>query len=756
MAKYDDELDWEKLKQGRLEEGNHDELGLTGSGRGARQSPVYLRLMAASAPRRVAPTPAGGEKGGIAYRAEGARGLAPFHFAHSFVSRPRTRTRPRAVAKGERVQLFPRKAEVARLRAIPEARYHNRHRVWTIPKTHPFARSPEGQAMRNGFAGIAHYRRRAGQGAARRPDTARAFQDYIERAQAGEAKRAEEVESDAKGPISTGTLGPTADDRRAFWRAVEARERRNDARLQCRIIAELPHWVEPADRREIVERFGEIFDARGLGWWAAVHRPDTAKGSDARNFHLHVVYHDRPVSLVGIRFDDGVGDSSFVPQPDSPADPALQPTGIFMQRNDIFMHPDGAKMRRAHVDGVAFDERKDRGAQGEEWVVALKRRYAEIVNDVVARWAARENRTAPFWYFPGSYADLGIEIEGQRHLGPKRTALERFGVATLVGRANVDRGDPAGDAAVERYALRWDRARLAARWVLRKSAQVDAQSAIGARLHAAIDGVVDAGSAAARAGKGFYEAVALREEPLDAPAARAALDRLSDDRAVAPPAGELRLEVRVRAFERLTAAEPAGSPVGLELARRQAELVAWEGARAADEAIRDRRRLEGALAAAASGYEQALARFEKRAEAAAWVAIAGELATSYAAWRRWCAGSGRVEARTLPPGLDRLPSISGLPTGWEMQVAVPAPKARRRHDGVDEAVWIELAARRRMAECAELARVLGRIGTTGARLEAAVASELGVAAGGVAGAFEALAETAAARVRRPVKIRERD
>jgi hypothetical protein len=44
MAKYDDELDWEKLKQGRLEEGNHDELGLTGSGRGARQSPVYLRL----------------------------------------------------------------------------------------------------------------------------------------------------------------------------------------------------------------------------------------------------------------------------------------------------------------------------------------------------------------------------------------------------------------------------------------------------------------------------------------------------------------------------------------------------------------------------------------------------------------------------------------------------------------------------------------------------------------------------------------
>ncbi|MBC8790523.1 MAG: hypothetical protein C6Y20_02850 [Tagaea sp. CACIAM 22H2] len=44
MAKHDHEPDWEELKQGWLEEGNHDELGLTGSGRGARQSPFYLRL----------------------------------------------------------------------------------------------------------------------------------------------------------------------------------------------------------------------------------------------------------------------------------------------------------------------------------------------------------------------------------------------------------------------------------------------------------------------------------------------------------------------------------------------------------------------------------------------------------------------------------------------------------------------------------------------------------------------------------------
>ncbi|MBN9497225.1 MAG: MobA/MobL family protein [Alphaproteobacteria bacterium] len=720
MATYDSELDWDSLKQGRLEEGNHDELGLTGSGRAARQAPVHLRLRTRPAPRRIAPLLSSGVVTGIAYRPTGAHGVAPFHFAHSFVSRPRTWTRPRAVEKGERVQLFPRKGEVAGLRAIPEARYHDRHRVWTIPKSHPFAQSPEGQAMRNGFAGVAHYRRRAGQGAVRRTDTGRAFQNYIERTYLSEAKRAEEVESDANGPISMGTLGPAIDARRAFWHAVEERERRNDARLQCRIIAELPHWLAPADRREIVERLGAAFDERGLGWWAVVHRPDVAKGSDPRNFHLHVVYHDRPVTHVRIRFD-GTADGPV-------------------------------------IDGIAFAERKDRGAQGEEWVVALKRRYAEIVNDVVARWATRENRTVPFWYFPGTYADLGIEIEGQRHLGAKRTALERFGVATLVGSANADRADPAGDAALQDFANRRRRARLTIRFDQRKADAIDPNTKLGARLREATADATAAGITAAHAGKSFYEAVALREDPLDAPVVRDALARLPAETSAVPPAPtrELRLEVRVRGLDRLAAAEPEGSPIGVELARRKAELLAWEGAGSPDAAIRDRRRLEDALAAAACDYDRALARFEKHAEAAAWIAIAADLAKAYGAWRRWCVGSGRVEVRTLPPGLDRLPTLSALPTGWESQVAVPAPKARRRNDGIDETAWIELAARRRMAECAELARMMTRNGITGARLEATVAAEIGVPAGGLARAFDALAETAGARVRRLARSIQRD
>jgi len=44
MAKYDHESDWEKLKQGRREEANYDELCRIGSGQDARQYPVHLRL----------------------------------------------------------------------------------------------------------------------------------------------------------------------------------------------------------------------------------------------------------------------------------------------------------------------------------------------------------------------------------------------------------------------------------------------------------------------------------------------------------------------------------------------------------------------------------------------------------------------------------------------------------------------------------------------------------------------------------------
>lgn len=128
-AKDDDELDWDKIKAGRMDEGK-DELGLT-KGRGARQPPMVLRRAVFYTPRKAAMAR---DQPGLSFKTDKAQALArnctvaPFHMAHSFVSRPRARSTPREVAKGTRVAVFPRKAEVSALRA-QGGRYHHRHHV---------------------------------------------------------------------------------------------------------------------------------------------------------------------------------------------------------------------------------------------------------------------------------------------------------------------------------------------------------------------------------------------------------------------------------------------------------------------------------------------------------------------------------------------------------------------------------------------------------------------------------------------------
>ena len=49
-------------------------------------------------------------------------------------------------------------------------------------------------------------------------------------------------------------------------------------------------WVA-AGRESIVEGMGKLFDDMGLRWHGAVHIPDDH--GDKRNFHMHLLYHDR-------------------------------------------------------------------------------------------------------------------------------------------------------------------------------------------------------------------------------------------------------------------------------------------------------------------------------------------------------------------------------------------------------------------------------------------------------------------------------
>ena len=168
-----------------------------------------------------------------------------------------------------------------------------------------------------------------------------------------------------------------------LWDAIEARERR-DGRIQSRIVAELPYEREigPEGRRRILEGLGKEFDAIGLPWMGAVHRPDAH--SDQRNYHLHLIYHDRPA----------------------------------------YEQPDGSLRFLA----VKCPRCRDR-----DFIPDLRKRYAALVNEEFER-AGLDRR-----WDPRRYDQMGIAKQPGEHLGVKAAALERKGIATNIGSRNAAR-----------------------------------------------------------------------------------------------------------------------------------------------------------------------------------------------------------------------------------------------------------------------------------------------------------------------------
>lgn len=80
-------------------------------------------------------------------------------------------------------------------------------------------------------------------------------------------------------------------------------------RIQIRFVAELPHELTAEDRALIVQNFCEHISSLeerrlpdgtvekvGLMYTAVIHAPDAP--NDSRNYHLHVVAHDRPAKYL--------------------------------------------------------------------------------------------------------------------------------------------------------------------------------------------------------------------------------------------------------------------------------------------------------------------------------------------------------------------------------------------------------------------------------------------------------------------------
>lgn len=389
-----DEHEW-WTKTGRLhEESEHDESGLfRGRGRGVSTTAIHV---AALEPRPISSRPPMGPLEPLAH----GRGAAPttFHFAHT------------------------------------------------------------GVKLGEGFGA------RSGERAAR-------FQLYIERQVAtdelvagGPAARAAlmarrrgregELVRDGQGELSLGSgiLGKSPGERAVFWRQAAEVERRPGARVQARIIAELPHWLPPEAMRRIVASWGqETFGRHGLPWWAAVHEPDLAKGADPRNIHLHVVYSDRAATRAregrwhfapqkfrearGRRFNWGT---------EAPSVRLKRLTEMLASGTGRFGRPLTEKQRERARRQIA--ETKEVLAQataarasgvrpGVGWIRALRTSFADAVNKELRR-LANDDLLVERLYDPRSYRDAGIEKPPTVHLGPQRTFLERAGEPTIAGAVN--------------------------------------------------------------------------------------------------------------------------------------------------------------------------------------------------------------------------------------------------------------------------------------------------------------------------------
>lgn len=337
-----------------------------------------------------------------------------FYLSHTVIRRLRRGDRPRIPGDGEapagRVFVFPTRAMGAGEREIRQRRldrqagrdgarplgagmtaqlrsmggvYDRKRQCWHVPKE-MVAKRVVPPSWRGRAASASWLAKREG-----RPDTssgtAARFQAYIERAEASDAGRRAEIESDAEGEISFGSIAADSAERIRFWEEAEKGERPG-GRVQQRIIAELPHWLGASDRRRIAEGFCKAFSRLDLPFHAVVHLPDVDEGGDERNVHLHVVYHDRPAS----------------PGRDG---------GRSLKRREV-----------AHIG----------------WPGSLRRHFSRVVNEAIAEAASRGVRPPEDrgYYDPRTYAEMGVPKLPAQHMGAWRMRLERSGVPTLRGVRN--------------------------------------------------------------------------------------------------------------------------------------------------------------------------------------------------------------------------------------------------------------------------------------------------------------------------------
>ena len=210
---------------------------------------------------------------------------------------------------------------------------------------------------------------------------------------------------------SFGTIGITRAQRQEFWRAVEETERLGGI-IQYRVIVSLPNEATPRQRLRIAYRFTDLIAAKGLPYWGVIHQPD--KENDSRNYHLHLLYWNRPTA----RLPDGRWDFAVAEEYRS------------VSRNRRRRYPHRQPKDRSVGAGTSFVRTRGNLVKVDGWLHELRRHYAAVANSVLEQAGIDKRLT------PAAYRDVGLDKTPTRPLGKRQAFLERVGVRTWTGAFN--------------------------------------------------------------------------------------------------------------------------------------------------------------------------------------------------------------------------------------------------------------------------------------------------------------------------------
>lgn len=203
--------------------------------------------------------------------------------------------------------------------------------------------------------------------------------------------------------------------------------------VQNRIIGELPADIPHEGRIRIVQGLCEEFEQRDLPFVAVIHAPGPENND--RNWHFHLVYHDRPIAIFDgtadthVRYGDvngGIPDRKTAAMRRHLDDPAVQSQ---VGKWDFEVEAIWFKKRQRKVS-YPYRQRKDRDVTRDSFVPGLRSKLCDLTNAEFER-AGLIQRVDPL-----SHNEAKRAQKPGKKLGSALFNLEMSGVPTDIGSDN--------------------------------------------------------------------------------------------------------------------------------------------------------------------------------------------------------------------------------------------------------------------------------------------------------------------------------